>query len=846
MKESELKQRVADLIGVSSSAKELAFEIFIKNLIDSVDYDQAVKIPALGTFQFRKNEDPEQKDFFLFLPEGDESTDTESFYLKIDVEHGKREEIDFDDSVFSPSIGKNIFTLTRDEENDSHKDLVLQNSIDDRTREIILGSELVDSFNIWDTEKIDEGNAGITGEIDKHTDLENLDELDQDSINFETEETVTEDDFVSTFSADEEDLTFEEKSDTDEKTGKEELTEEEFSAFKELQMDDSELEENRTGDEDLGEAVQDEFEKSEVEETYDSIPDFSELDEFKDDAEIEPEFSESKPDENNELQEYESQNVLEDTEKEENLTDEELELTNDEFFSILESESKLMEEEEPESPENIQTENEPEFEEESSSELSNEINQLEETGEFKKTVGSENSSVTEDSETSDESGLDLGVKDDEEFRESGTDSSETEELIEGENSKEETDTDQEDISDKTDQNLTEKDSFDKVRLQGTRSENEDNFLSTMDEFFDELKEDYFSITKTEFKEDENDLGEFSKGQDDSKAGEEELDDSDFSALDDINKLDAQSEDETDEEKIEKDADDLLTENDDKNLETTEKDLFKEYEKNFETKDLSLTWEATSGETEEQKVEDQTEEKAVEDSSENEVQTSKSPEKESVSKSATSYQNFQSFKSSGRKRSSDGKGWVLYLAVALIIIITIAIVYFFVFSSDTKNTSSVSPEVQQTAQIGNTSTDSPTKSEEENGVEENPVVTPQQQELENKASIENQTETQPPPPPVEKEETTEVDQEPQVRIVTDRDSQVDNLIFFDGKNYNVQVSSWMNEEKAIEEAKRLKQMGHNSIVKKAFIESKGGTWYRVRIGNFKTIDDAKQFLNSRKY
>ncbi|KUO59130.1 hypothetical protein APF79_10945 [bacterium BRH_c32] len=77
-----------------------------------------------------------------------------------------------------------------------------------------------------------------------------------------------------------------------------------------------------------------------------------------------------------------------------------------------------------------------------------------------------------------------------------------------------------------------------------------------------------------------------------------------------------------------------------------------------------------------------------------------------------------------------------------------------------------------------------------------------------------------------------------------DQKVANLIFFDGSSYNVQVSSWRNQSKAIVEVDRLKKQGLAAFVMEAYLPEKGGNWYRVRIGNFKSINEAKTFLSKQ--
>lgn len=73
--------------------------------------------------------------------------------------------------------------------------------------------------------------------------------------------------------------------------------------------------------------------------------------------------------------------------------------------------------------------------------------------------------------------------------------------------------------------------------------------------------------------------------------------------------------------------------------------------------------------------------------------------------------------------------------------------------------------------------------------------------------------------------------------------ISNLIFRRGNEYNVQVSSWRSAVKADAEVKRLKAKGYNAFVVQAYLPSKGGTWHRVRIGGFKSEEQARNFLNN---
>ena len=76
--------------------------------------------------------------------------------------------------------------------------------------------------------------------------------------------------------------------------------------------------------------------------------------------------------------------------------------------------------------------------------------------------------------------------------------------------------------------------------------------------------------------------------------------------------------------------------------------------------------------------------------------------------------------------------------------------------------------------------------------------------------------------------------------------VGNMVFTDGYLYCFQVSSWRSTEKAESEMKKLQSRGFKSFITVANLPDNGGTWYRVRIGYFNTIDElnrVKEKLNN---
>ncbi len=82
--------------------------------------------------------------------------------------------------------------------------------------------------------------------------------------------------------------------------------------------------------------------------------------------------------------------------------------------------------------------------------------------------------------------------------------------------------------------------------------------------------------------------------------------------------------------------------------------------------------------------------------------------------------------------------------------------------------------------------------------------------------------------------------PSSKYDVSKEKMLNNLIFTDGKVFCFQVSSWKRKSKAESEAAKLKQKGHNSFITEVQLPSKGGTWYRVRVGYFNSAKEAENY------
>jgi hypothetical protein len=74
-----------------------------------------------------------------------------------------------------------------------------------------------------------------------------------------------------------------------------------------------------------------------------------------------------------------------------------------------------------------------------------------------------------------------------------------------------------------------------------------------------------------------------------------------------------------------------------------------------------------------------------------------------------------------------------------------------------------------------------------------------------------------------------------------EKKIRNTIFFDGQRFCFQISSWKLRRQAENEVARMKGLGLNAFIVEAEVPSKGGTWYRVRIGYFNSIEETENAM-----
>lgn len=78
-----------------------------------------------------------------------------------------------------------------------------------------------------------------------------------------------------------------------------------------------------------------------------------------------------------------------------------------------------------------------------------------------------------------------------------------------------------------------------------------------------------------------------------------------------------------------------------------------------------------------------------------------------------------------------------------------------------------------------------------------------------------------------------------------DVSITDRIYFDGKKYTIQISSWKSKTIAEHEVQRLRRKGFDAFIYKVYIKSKDATYHRVRVGYFDSKKEAALFMKQYK-
>lgn len=84
-----------------------------------------------------------------------------------------------------------------------------------------------------------------------------------------------------------------------------------------------------------------------------------------------------------------------------------------------------------------------------------------------------------------------------------------------------------------------------------------------------------------------------------------------------------------------------------------------------------------------------------------------------------------------------------------------------------------------------------------------------------------------------------------QVVTVKPPKVSKPAPREGRSYIIQVASFQDKKLADAFASNLRSKGYNAFVERAFVEWKGGNWYRVRVGFFDSIERANEVAEKLK-
>jgi cell division septation protein DedD len=802
---TDLQKKVAEVLGVSNSEKELAFDMFILKLCDLLSDEVTLKVQRVGFFQMKKGFTKTTAESLLFIPLSEELyRDSKNLYLTIPIPTHRNVEEEPEADVFSIGVGKPILPLSESDSHDTETSYaILRKSIEERIGEILSEADQLPDFNIWD----DYYNSVKYVEHEEKKDT--LNELTSD-LDFK-EEFMTEDltKNLLKLSAGLND----EPVPGDEEEQKEVSINDLLKDYLPEQQVDSETQEIQNSLNDFqtaeGDDIVDQKTEAELENEFESNEEsgLNKEPELKEETGIDEEFEPKEELELNEEAEIENKSELnkESDFKEDSVLNGVPKIEQVEQKTDANEESELNDELEKVFVQDLlevdSTDNELNNDEEENVEQESPQDELE------KILSDINKEEEEKSETPDLSNIIENEKesDDEEF-----DFDKVEEVLNSYG---------EDVGEQASQNENEENPED-------LSEEENNALeitvptqskevvieikreSKLDDVdLEAAKEDedvepiyYLGLKKKEGGPIEWDWGDELKEEFGVEFLKEE-----FSRSETIG-----GEAETIDEAF-------------KTTTPTKPTLFEELDstikKEIEKTGSHQVLEYSGAPTKYRFVEDESK-----------------PELDGYQQKEILEEEMEG----NKKEFSFGK--IFFIIFSSFVVVTSLIVYFLMKNNTGKEQMNTPPKAK-----------TENYSLQQNPSEKNPADT--MQILEDEYSdfprvaslpVKGQTQNTAPAQPVVPEskepvkaETKKSSNNSELYKTLETDTRVGKTIYFDGKSYNYQTSSWRNRAKAEQEVKRLRKLGVDAFLTEAYLPQKGGTWYRVRIGSFKSKEEAER-------
>lgn len=785
MDRSQLLKKVATILGVSDTEKELAFEVLLEKISELLEPDEAIKVPDLGYFQVKKKPTKlveriiesdlgaESKDTLLFSPVTDELAEKELMFLTFEINAKQGNSNKVDENVFDIGFGKPILPLAKEiGQTDSDTSyLLLKKSIEERVLELLSGSDKLENFDLWEEYlqqlEIEDENS-IKDNTLSELNIENTEEQPDDEDTELIQRAIVQE---TVFDDVEEDKDNDENEDEDlielMKNENLSLTQEEpDDNLSDAKLDVGELAEPISEEEEVVEPNYEIDEKIEqvidVEDAAEPKFDEDDLSEAK--FEIDDEIEQTINEEVESKLRFEVSDLPETAFEVDDLLSDDSDI-NDETDSFSEEDDEInnvsVKENDLAEIETDQTESTSvSFVEE---ELKNEFGAFSDQKEIHDRMAAASKDVLDE---------DTEIKENEikGFSESEI---EDEDLFSLDFFEKE-----EDLIKETTQN----------NLNGLQDNTEENETITKSEerMGDDNNKDSLEWDFEEIHDDDNPEETPAEA-----SGSEEDEDADL-----FKKLEESLADENSDSKKSTEADSILGD--------------------FEgpEEEVSETYPDTTGITL--------------DRSEMEL-----PVDEDVEKAEESIKASKSY--SDMRKNDSGKGKLIFGLLASVVIVVFVIVYFFSGSNTLPNNNLAG---DSTAQITNDDSGEVNDISEDNS----DVISIDKDDDPIQAEQSDVVRTEQPPKTVVKQQSSGGDL---VRVYENEKS-VGNLIFFNGKDYYFQVSSHNSLDKAKAAANVLRQKGLDAFVMKAWISKYNAFWYRVKIGFFKSQAEAKNFQRNNKF
>ncbi len=162
MDKDALKNKIAEILGIAVSEKDLAFEMMLNRLSEILNYDDAINIPGIGIFSLKKepllreergeNIGVSAKRNLIFLPEATDSTTTsKAMYLTFNLDSSNQDYLEFDENIFSISVGKPLVSASGIQSGASTGDSSekMLATLEEKVQRLVANTEKISDYDIW-------------------------------------------------------------------------------------------------------------------------------------------------------------------------------------------------------------------------------------------------------------------------------------------------------------------------------------------------------------------------------------------------------------------------------------------------------------------------------------------------------------------------------------------------------------------------------------------------------------------------------------------------------------------------------------------------------------------------